>query len=167
MIWAVVSCFLAFSSIFFAMALAENTQGRLDALLAGYIAGAVVVALIGVLAWFHAIPGEDIFLINGRARATFKDANVFGPFLILPGLIVMARVLAGHYRSLIVNLGIAALICLAVLLSFSRGAWGHFVASCVIMIALYFITAQTNKERAAHCDLRADRRRAPPLCFWQ
>jgi hypothetical protein len=146
--WTIVSCFLALSSIFFAMALTENTKGRLDGLMAGYIAGAVVVALIGILAWFHAIPGGDIFLINGRARATFKDANVFGPFLILPGLIVIARLLTGHYRSLLVNAGITGVISLALLLSFSRGAWGHFLASIVIMVALCFITAPTNKERA-------------------
>ena len=88
-------------------------QGRLNSLLAGYIAGAVVVALIGMLAWFHVIPGADTFLINGRARSTFKDANVFGPFLILPAMIVMMRVLTGHYRSLLLNAAIAALLCLA------------------------------------------------------
>jgi hypothetical protein len=144
----VVSCFLAFSSIFFAMALAENTQGRLDALLAGYTAGAAVVALIGVLAWFHVIPGQDIFLVNGRARATFKDANVFGPFLILPAMIVISRLLTGHYRSMLLNLGTALLLSLALLLSFSRGAWGHFIASFAILIALHFVTAPTNRERA-------------------
>ena len=146
--WTIVSCFLAISAIFIALVLAENTQGRLNSLLAGYIAGAVVVALIGVLAWFHAIPGAETFLINGRARATFKDANVFGPFLILPALIVMMRVLTGYTRSLLVNAAIAALLCLALLLSFSRGAWGHFLASVVIMVALCFMTAGTNKERA-------------------
>ncbi|MGZ5805049.1 MAG: O-antigen ligase domain-containing protein, partial [Xanthobacteraceae bacterium] len=87
--WTIVTCFMAVTAIFIMLALAENTQGRLNALLAGYIAGGVVVGLIGILAWFHVIPGTDIFLINGRARSTFKDANVFGPFLILPAMIVL------------------------------------------------------------------------------
>ncbi|HVG51595.1 MAG TPA: O-antigen ligase domain-containing protein, partial [Xanthobacteraceae bacterium] len=146
--WAIVSCFLAATSIFFAMALVENTKARLDSIIAGYIAGAVVVALIGILAWFGKLPFQDTLLINGRARSTFKDANVFGPFLILPIMVVAVKVLTGHYRSLIVNGGIAGILCLALLLSFSRGAWGHFVGSVVIMIVLCFLTAPTLKERA-------------------
>ena len=39
---------MAVTAIFIMLALAENTQGRLNALLAGYIAGAVVVGLIGI-----------------------------------------------------------------------------------------------------------------------
>ncbi|MGZ5853674.1 MAG: O-antigen ligase family protein [Xanthobacteraceae bacterium] len=146
--WTIVTCFMAVTAIFIMLALAENTQGRLNALLAGYIAGGVVVGLIGILAWFHVIPGTDIFLINGRARSTFKDANVFGPFLILPAMIVLMRFLTGTYRVLLINLATLGILCLALLLSFSRGAWGHFVVSVVLLVALCFATASTNRERA-------------------
>lgn len=146
--WTIVTCFMAITAIFIMLALAENTQGRLNALLAGYIAGAVVVGLIGIMAWFHVIPGTDIFLINGRARSTFKDANVFGPFLILPAMIMLMRFLTGTYRVLLINLATLGVLCLALFLSFSRGAWGHFVVSVVLLVALCFATASTNKERA-------------------
>lgn len=145
--WTVVSIFLAVSSIFFALALAENTMGRLRALTAGYIAGAVLVSLIGIAAWFHVIPGSDLFLINERVRSTFKDANVLGAYLVLPATIVIGRLLTGQYRSFILNAGIAGILTLGLLFSFSRGAWAHFVGATALLIILSFVTAPTNKER--------------------
>jgi hypothetical protein len=146
--WTVVSIFLAVSSMFFALALAENTQGRLNALMAGYIAGAVLVSLIGIAAWFHVIPGTDLFLINGRARSTFKDANVLGAYLVLPATIVIGRLLTGQYRSFVLNAGIAGILSLGLLFSFSRGAWAHFVGALFILVVLHLMTAPTVGERA-------------------
>ncbi len=146
--WTVVSIFLAVSSMFFALALAENTKGRLNALMAGYIAGAVIVSLIGIAAWFHVIPGEDVFLINGRARSTFKDANVLGAYLVLPATMVIGRLLTGQYRSFVFNAAIAGILSLGLLFSFSRGAWVHFIGAVVILVVLCLMTAPTNGERA-------------------
>jgi hypothetical protein len=146
--WTVVSIFLAVSSLFFALALAENTEGRLKALTAGYIAGAVLVSLIGIAAWFHVIPGGDLFLINGRARSTFKDANVLGAYLVLPATIVIGRLLTGQYRSFIFNAGIAGILALGLLFSFSRGAWAHFVGAIALLVIFCLMTAPTNGERA-------------------
>lgn len=146
--WTVVSIFLAVSSLFFALALAENTQGRLNALMSGYIAGAVVVSLIGIAAWFHVIPGADLFLINGRARSTFKDANVLGAYLVLPVTIVIGRLLTGQYRSFVFNAAIAGILSLGLLFSFSRGAWAHFVGALFILVILHLMTAPTIGERA-------------------
>ena len=57
------------------------------------------------------------------------------------------RILAGHYRSLIFNLALLGPILVGVLFSFSRGAWGHFVASTLLLAGLSFLTVRTNKER--------------------
>lgn len=145
--WALVSCFLAVTSLFFALTLTENTLPRLNALLAGYLAGALVASLIAILSWFHAFPGADMFLHLGRAKATFKDPNVFGPFLVLPGLIVIARLLSGRGGRFLLNLAMLLLISSAVLLTYSRGAWGHFAMSAVVMIALGFVTASSRRDR--------------------
>lgn len=145
--WSAISAFLALSSMFIAMAMAEDTERRLNILIAGYIASAVIASFIAVASWFHAFPGADFFIYVGRTRGTFKDPNVFGPFLILPTVIVIGRLLAGQYRSLILNAGIVMLLSLAVLLTFSRGAWGHLVVSTVLMVMLTFLTVKTNKER--------------------
>lgn len=145
--WSAVSSFLAVSSIFFACMLAVDTERRLRALLAGYIASAVVASIIAIAAWARVIPNADFFLLNGRALGTFKDANVFGPFLILPAMIVIDRLLSGQYRSFLLNAGIVLLLSAALLLSFSRGAWGHFAVSVMLMFAFNFVTVPTHRER--------------------
>ncbi len=145
--WSAVSSFLAITSLFFAAILVEDTDRRLHSLLAGYIASAVVVSLFAIVTWARLIPGSELFILNGRALGTFKDANVFGPFLILPAMVIIDRMLARQYRSLIINGGIVLLIGAALLLGFSRGAWGHFAASAGIMFALNFLTVPTHQER--------------------
>lgn len=145
--WSVVSTFLALSSIFFALAIGEDTARRLDVLIAGYIASATIAAIIAVASWFHAMPNADFFLWVGRARGTFKDPNVYGPFMILPCVIMVSRILAGQYRSLIFSAGLVGLMSLAVLLTFSRGAWGHLAVSIVLMAFFTFLTVPSNKER--------------------
>ena len=90
--WTAVSCFLSLTTLFFAVALAEDTARRTDILLRGYILCAVITSIIGGARLFPAsLPGWETFICALRARSTFKDPNVFGPFLILPGLIVLQR----------------------------------------------------------------------------
>ena len=76
--WTVVSSFLAMTSLFFAMVMIEDTERRLKALLAGYIASAFVASLIAIVTWAHLVPGADFFILNGRALGTFKDAGKVG-----------------------------------------------------------------------------------------
>jgi hypothetical protein len=59
----------------------------------------------------------------------------------------MGRVLAGQYRSLVFSVGLIGLMSLAILLTFSRGAWGHLVVSAVLMAGFTFLTVQTRRER--------------------
>ena len=82
--WTAVSCFLSLTTLFFAVALGQDTARRIDILLRGYIIAAVITSMIAVLAYFHLIPGWENFIYALRAKSTFKDPNVFGPFLILP-----------------------------------------------------------------------------------
>lgn len=145
--WALVSCFMAITSMFFALALADNTERRLHILVAGYIAGALTVSVIAILAYFHLVPSADTFLYLGRAKATFKDPNVFGPFLVLPILVVVGRVLSGHARSIVVSALMLLVMLTAELLSFSRGAWGHLGGSMVLVIVFNLLTSRSAKER--------------------
>lgn len=147
LMWSAVSSFLAITSLFFAATLVEDTDRRLHALLAGYIASAVLASVVSIVTWSRLVPGSEFFILNGRSLGTFKDANVFGPFLILPAMVVINRLLAGQYRSLLINVAIVLLIGAALLLSFSRGAWGHFAASFVAMFVLTFLTVPTHRER--------------------
>jgi hypothetical protein len=145
--WTAVSCFLSLTTLFFAVALAEDTVRRTDVLMRGYILCAVITSIIAVLAYFKLIPGWETFIFALRARSTFKDPNVFGPFLILPGLIVLQRIMFGRFRDLVVNGAIALIIAAGLLLSFSRGAWGHFAASAAMMLFFTFVTTRSSGQR--------------------
>src|SRR6266404_5336953 len=43
--WTAISCFLSMTTLFFAVALAEDTERRLDILLQGYIVSAVITSI--------------------------------------------------------------------------------------------------------------------------
>ncbi|RAI42848.1 O-antigen ligase family protein [Rhodoplanes roseus] len=146
-VWTFVSYFLGLTTLFFAVALADDSVRRFDALMGGYVLAAVVVSLIGILAYFHAIPSADSFLLYGRAKATFKDPNVFGPFLVLPGLIVLGRLTFGRLRQQMVATVMLLILAGGFLLSFSRGAWGHFAFSAVLFLGLSYLTRASTGDR--------------------
>ena len=60
--WTAVSCFMSVTTLFFALALGEDTERRLDMLLKGYLAVAVVVSIFGIVTYFHLLPGSDTFM---------------------------------------------------------------------------------------------------------
>jgi hypothetical protein len=145
-IWVLVSAFLAATAIFYAAMLGTNTQRRLDLLMRGYLAAALIAALAAIGGYFHLYGGaSDLFLLYGRARGTFNDPNVLGTFLVLPGLLLFQRMLAGR---LVMRSGLLLLVMLAALfLSFSRGAWGQFAFAAIVMMGLTFLTSRSVNER--------------------
>ncbi len=146
-LWVAVSWFLAATTLFYACVIAEDTVRRLNILMSGYMAAAIVASLIAILAYFRLIPGADSFLLYGRAKGTFNDPNVIGPFLVLPGLLAIRRALSFRFRDLAIGGAQVSIIAVAVLLSFSRGAWGHFAASAMIFIGLLFVVSNDPRER--------------------
>jgi O-antigen ligase len=83
----------------------------------------------------------------GRATGLFKDPNVFGPFLV-PALVYGLSRLAGmRLRKSIPLLGLLLMIGLAMLLSFSRGAWINLGVATAIYGALHILTVRDNRAR--------------------
>jgi hypothetical protein len=112
------------------------------------MAAAVIVSLIAIAAYFRLIPGADGFLLYGRAKATFNDPNVLGPFLVLPGLLAIRRALSFRFKDIAIGGFQISVIAIAVLLSFSRGAWGHFAGSALVFVGLLFVVSNDPRERA-------------------
>lgn len=147
-IWVLVSVFLAITAIFFAGMLSRNTQTRLQWLMGGYIAAAVVVSLLAIAGYFRLLGGaSDMFVIFSRAKGTFKDPNVFSAFLVLPALLILRRMLAGRQSQLVGGALMLLPIVGGLFLSFSRAAWGQLVFGAVILMALTFITSTSSRER--------------------
>lgn len=146
--WVFISWYLSITAIFFAAALTQNTQARLAVITRGYMAAAIVTALIAVLAYFHVFGGfSEAFLKFGRARGTFNDPNVLGAFLVFPALLLLQRILAGRLRTMLWSGAALLVIVAALLLSFSRGAWGQFVGTAVLQTLLTFIISRSTRER--------------------
>lgn len=146
--WTTVGVFLSGTGVFYSLLLAERTEirGRLIAN-AWVIAGAIGGAL-AIVGYFHLAPFSDQLLIYGRAKATFKDPNVYAPYLIFPALVLIQRLYAVDIRKSLLVLLPLGLIMSGIFLSFSRGSWGHLIGSAALMTALTILAAPTPARRA-------------------
>jgi hypothetical protein len=146
--WILTSWYLGISALLFAAVAADDTVARLKALRNGLIAGAVLASLAGIVGYFHLVPGRpEAFTLYGRAAGTFKDPNVLGAFLIMPALFALQAVLVGGAAQACRNALYLAIIALAVLLSFSRAAWGQLVLTSVLLLALMYLTTPSPSLR--------------------
>jgi hypothetical protein len=141
---AATAWYLVIAAMIFAGLFADNTVRRMDILRAAYVATAVAAALMGTAGYFHLTPGE-LFTLSGRAMGAFKDPNVFGPFLIWPALIVIERMMTRRIG--FIDIGVTGILLLGLFLSFSRGAWFHFVVSCGVMLAVAVLVAPSAAKR--------------------
>jgi hypothetical protein len=146
--WIATSWYMAFTVMFFAMVVSEDTLVRLDMLRRGLIVGALIASISGIAGYFNLVPGgHDLLTLYQRARGTFKDPNVLGAFLILPSLFALQSVvsdrLAKSFRSALA-LGIMAF---AILLAFSRAAWGELVITAAFMLALMVVTSHSQRSQ--------------------
>jgi hypothetical protein len=144
--WVLVSVFLGLTAVFYAAMLGQNTRRRLELLLRGYLAAALIVSVVAIAAYFRLLGGaSEMFMLYERARGTFNDPNVLGAFLVLPALLVFQRMLAGR---LVVRGAVILLIMLAALfLTFSRGAWAQFAFAGAVLMAVTFVTSRSPNER--------------------
>jgi hypothetical protein len=147
-IWLLTSWYLALTALFFAAMLGANTQARLDAITRGCIVAAVIASLVAIVGYSRIFPGaDDLLLLYDRARGTFKDPNVLGAFLVFPTLLVLQRIITGNARQAAKSAILLGLLAVALLLSFSRAAWGQVVYAAVVALALTFLTSRSEPLR--------------------
>ena len=147
--WIATSWYMAVTVIFFAMVVSEDTQARLDMLRRGLIVGAMIAALAGIAGYFNLVPGgRDLLTLYDRARGTFKDPNVLGAFLILPSLFVLQSVVSDRLGKSFRSSIAFVIMALAILLAFSRAAWGGLVITSAFMLALMVLTSSSHKQRS-------------------
>lgn len=105
----------------------------------GYLVTAIISVCIGIAAYLQLLPASDLFLMFDRVKSTFKDPNVFGPFLVLPTLFALSLT---ERKSLkiskrLMSFGVFLLLTIGIVLSFSRAAWGNFG---IALIIYFFVT---------------------------
>ena len=145
--YAGISLYLAIATLIFACLFSEDSVRRLATMRTAYILSAVVATGFAMIGYFNLFHGaEELFAKIGRANSTFKDPNVFGPFLILPLLFLLDDMIARKVR--LVGVLVTCWLLFGLLLSFSRGAWMHFVLSSAVLLALLFFTGPTLRARS-------------------
>jgi hypothetical protein len=140
------SIYLAIAGMMFACLFSDGNLARLAILRRAYIIAALIATAAGYVGFFHLLPGADMFLAAGRVSATFKDPNVYGPFLIYPLLLLIIGLVTRGIR--LGSLIAATLLLSGLFLSFSRGAWGHFVVSAAVAMAILVAVTSNPRLRA-------------------
>ena len=115
----------------------------------GLIVGGMIASLAALAGYFNLVPGgHDLLTLYERARGTFKDPNVLGAFLILPALFVLQNVVTEPFGKSFRNSIALGIIALAVLLAFSRAAWGGLILTSAFMLAMMVVTSPSPAQRS-------------------
>jgi hypothetical protein len=147
--WIATSWYMAVTVLFFAMVVSEDTEARLDMLRRGLIVGGMIAAISGIAGYFNLVPGgHDLLTLYERARGTFKDPNVLGAFLILPSLFVLQSIVSDRFGKACRGTIALGIMALAILLAFSRAAWGGLAITSAFMLALMVLTSQSRGQRS-------------------
>lgn len=143
-----VTLYLLLSWIFLVGLLQNYGRKILNVIFSGYMFAALFAAVVGIMAYFGWIPWADLFLKYAQMRVSsvFKDANVFGPFLI-PAVLYGLYLFENKRDSIAKAFCVIAIIILTVgvLLSFSRAAAGHYCFS--LLLYLFLPSAVSIKKR--------------------
>jgi len=146
--YMVTTGYLSLMAMFVASLVAAEPGRALPLIMSGYTIAALIATAAGIAGLFNLVPGgADLFTLSERARGTFEDPNVFGPFLVPPLLYLAVRALRAPTARMIWFGGLAAFLAAGVLLSFSRGAWGVTIVSLALTVFMVLATASGHRVR--------------------
>jgi O-antigen ligase len=97
-----------------------------ELIIRAFLVAAVLAALVGLVSHFSTVVQDNLGLQPSygaeRTRGTFKDPNVYGPFLCAALLLVINHMVTRRFLS-ITLLSLLCLFAVEVLATFSRGAF--------------------------------------------
>ncbi|MGC4027042.1 MAG: O-antigen ligase family protein [Mesorhizobium sp.] len=131
-LYIAVSLFLGLTSVFFAAAL-EKRPNLYATIFQAWITAAVLTSFLAINGYFGLLPGSEIFTRYGRASGAFQDPNVFGPFLVAPATFLLYRLYTGALSRFVIYVPLFLVLLAGIFLSFSRGAWGLFLLSALLL----------------------------------
>ncbi len=143
-----ITAYLAVFSVVLAGFITHNPLRHHQIIWNGYLCGAIVAAIAGIIGYFDLIPGSyELFTRYERARGTFKDPNVFGPFLVPAFLYCLNYFLTHKTRSGFLTVTLMCLFLFGILMCFSRGAWMLLFIATSLFVLVFFVTARSGRER--------------------
>jgi len=144
----VTTSYLIVGTVILAAFIAAMPLKAIACVMNGYVAAALIATVLGLIGYFELIPGAyEKFTLYGRLRGTFKDPNVFGPFLIAPLLYLIFQAITNPGKYLPLQLLGSLIFTAGIFLSFSRGAWGHLVVSGLVLIPMILMVLPNNRSR--------------------
>lgn len=143
-----ISTYLLFAVVVLTGFIALRPVAHSRLVLSAVIAAGLLASTLAVLGYIGALgPFSQMFVLFDRASGTFKDPNVLGSFLVLPLMAATSLALNGRATVRLFGLAAAGLIAVAILLSFSRGAWLMTAVAITVYVGLAFVTAGSNRSR--------------------
>lgn len=138
-----VTLFLAVGAFVLAGYVAADPEARFRLVMTWYVVGCLIAAGAALAGYFQLVPSaHELFTNYGRARGTFKDPNVLGAALAPAIAFVAWTVLRGTGRQALLAAAISVPLFLALLLSFSRGAWASALLSLLLVAWLALVTTR-------------------------
>ena len=136
-------CFVLFSLVLFN---AVDSRNQLDVLLDGVVLVGAAVAAYGILQYIFRwgyqsaswVDSDMFSSIEFRVPSTLDNPNMLGQYLILMVPVGGAKLLSARgWPRRLLYLGCCALMCVCMILTFSRGAWlGLLFAGAVFVVLL-------------------------------
>lgn len=106
------------------------------AILIAFVIGGIMASIVAIIALLDLVPNSHVFFrgegVRFRVKATFKDPNVFGPYLV-PSILFLTWVAVESRRFRILACGVLMLLLVSLVATFSRGAWIHTLFSLMVM----------------------------------
>ncbi len=148
MAYVIVTVYLWFTAWFVANYVAGAPHLRLKGMMNAYTAVALFATIIGTLAYLRIIPDFGQLIENSRVRSTFKDPNVFAPFIIVPAVFTLQKALMDKGRRAVISAIVYGILFIGIFVSFSRAAWGYMVISSGLVFLLCFVLEANVKDKA-------------------
>jgi hypothetical protein len=145
--FVITSVYMAVSAVFLSFYMITDTERRFAVFKNGYIIGAVIASVIGLVGYFN-IGGTGSYLSPiFRAQGTFKDPNVLSTYLILPAVLMTQDVMLGTKKWQWLRYAGLGLVVACLFLAFSRGAWVNFAGSVMLMVIFTFTLTPSSQLR--------------------
>ena len=143
----VVTLFLACGAFVLAGFVAEDPEPRFHLIMRWYVVACLIATAAAFVGYFHVLPSaHDLFTNYGRARGTFKDPNVYGAALA-PAIVYCAWLMLRETKlQAVLAATIALVLCVGLLITFSRGAWFSTALSLTILGWVAYISGRRRAD---------------------
>lgn len=139
--------YMVLTWVLFVSVIANDPKTMIKYIWRGYTIAALIAAVWGSLEYYDLLPEVAEGDAFGRAKGPFKDANVFGPFLVPIVLHTVSVMLRSNGMALALELSKFLVIAFGLLLSFSRGAWINLGFAFSLYMLLSIATAPTLRQK--------------------